>query len=183
MPTLIPSSDEVRIYEIAVMYAADIEQKVENTLLKEIDEHFAEAGSKLIFKDVWSKRGLAYPIGGHMEAKYVIYYIEVDPAKIRNIDHELRLQKGMLRHMIVIPPKKYEARNFEDLYQNWMKSRESVEDIRKKKQEEKVQQNVVASAKRATKRMEEKKKTETKPVELGDLTEKLDALISDDLKI
>jgi len=184
MPTLIPSSDEVRIYEVAIMYPANLDQKSENTLIKEIEEHFTEAEAKEIFKDPWSRRGLAYPIQGHSEAKFVIYYLEMDPNKIRTLDHELRLQKGMLRHLIVIPPKGYEARSFEDAYQQWMASRESVEDVRQKKQDEKVKQTVVAQAKRATKRMEAQKKEEPKSVEMGELTEKLDELISDDdLKI
>jgi len=185
MPTLTPSSDEVRIYEIAVMYAADLDPKSESTLTKELEENFSEAGAKILFRDAWSKRGLAYPIGGHREAKYIITYVELDPGKIRELDREIKLQKNILRHLIVIPPKGYEARNFEELYQAWLKSRVSIEDIRKKKQEEKVKETVVASAKRAVKRMGvAKKKEEPKEVEMEKLSEKLEELISDDdLKI
>lgn len=184
MPTLNPSSDEVRVYELCVMYPADIDQKAENTLLKEVSDLLSEAEAKIVFTDQWSKRGLAYPIKGHTQAKYVIHYFEVDPAKIRTLDHDLRLLKGLLRHLVVIPPKGYEARNFEELYQNWLKSRESVEDVRKREKEEKVKQTVVQSAKRAAKRMETKKKAPAKEIEMGELSSKLDELISDDdLKI
>lgn len=170
------------MYEIAVMIQPDLDQKSENALLAELDEHFAEAGAKLLFKDPWSKRGLAYKIGGFSEAKFVIYYQEIDPAKLRELDRQIRLTKGVLRHLVVLPPDEYEAVSFEAKYQEWLKTRETVADIRQRKREEKLKEAVTAQAKRATKRMETKTKPkeEAKPLEMGKLTEKLDQLISDD---
>ena len=72
MVKLVPSSEDVRIYEFAVMLQPDLNGGAETTLLKEIDGIFAEAQAKLMFKDVWSKRGLAYKIKGFTEAKFVI---------------------------------------------------------------------------------------------------------------
>jgi small subunit ribosomal protein S6 len=185
MPTLIPSSEDVRIYEVAVMLQPDLDQKAEAAVLAEVDAHFAEAGAKLLFKDVWTKRGLAYKIGGFTEAKFVIFYHEMDPSKLRELDKQLRLTKGVLRHLMVIPPKGYEAVSFEDKYQDWLKNRVTVADIKQRKREEKLKAAVTEQAKRVSKRMEAKKpKEEAKPLEMGQLTEKLDKLISDDdLKI
>lgn len=185
MPTLIPTSDDVRIYEIAVMIQPNLDQKPETALLADIDGYFAEANAKLLFKDPWTKRGLAYSIGGFTEAKFVIYYYEMDPSKIRELDGQLRLTKGVLRHMIVIPPKGYEAVSHEAVYQDWLKNRVTAAEVKQRKQEEKVQASVTSQAKRASKRIEAKKpKEEVKPLEIGELTEKLDLLISDDdLKI
>lgn len=183
MPTLNPSSEDVRVYEFAVMYQPDLDQKGETALLKELDEHFAEAGGKLLFKDPWSKRGLAYPIGGFKDAKFVIYYFEMDPSKIRDLDQQLRLTKGVLRHMIVIPPKGYEAVSYEEKYQDWLKNRVTVAEQRQRKKEDRLKQTVTAQAKRASKRME-KPKAEAKPLEMKKLDAELDKLISDsDLKI
>ncbi len=180
MPTLIPSSEDVRVYEVAVMIQPDLDQKAESALLAEIDGHFSEAKAKLLFKDPWTKRGLAYKIGGFSEAKFIIFYLEMDPSVIRELDKQLRLTKGLLRHLVVIPPKGYEAVSFEDKYQDWLKNRVTVADVKERKREEKLKQTVTAQAKRATKRMETKPKEEVKPLEIGELTEKLDKLISDD---
>jgi ribosomal protein S6 len=183
MPTLNASSEDVRVYEFAVMYQPDLDQKAETALLKELDEHFAEAGGKLLFKDPWSKRGLAYKIGGFSDAKFVIYYFEMDPSKIRELDQQLRLTKGVLRHMIVIPPKGYEAVSYEEKYLDWLKNRVTVAEQRQHKKEERLKQTVTAQAKRATKRME-KPKAEAKPLEMKKLDAELDKLISDsDLKL
>lgn len=185
MPTLNPSSEDVRVYETAIMLPPDLDQKAEANLLVEIEDHFKEAEAKLLFKDPWTKRGLAYKIGGFTEAKFVIYYHEMDPSKIRELDAQLRLTKNLLRHMIVIPPKGYEAVSHEEIYQDWLKNRVTASEMKQRKKEEKLKAAVTQQAKRVTKRMESKKpKEEAKPLEMGQLTEKLDQLISDDdLKI
>ncbi len=181
MPTLNPSSEDVRVYEFAVMYQPDLDQKAESNLLKEVEGLFDEAKGKQLFKDAWSKRGLAYKIRGFEEAKFVIYYYEMDPANLRELDKQLRLLKGILRHLVVIPPKGYEAVSYEAKYQDWLKNRETVADVRERKKEEKLKQTVTAQAKRATKRAEAKTKEEVKqPLQLQELDKQLDKLISDD---
>lgn len=179
MPILHASSDDVRVYEIAVMIAPDLDQKAEATLLREIDEHLGDAGAKLLFKDPWSRRGLAYPIKGFNEAKFVMYYCEVDPSKIRELQKQLTLQKGVLRHLVVMPPPRYEAISFEDAYQTWLKTRETMADVRRRKKEEKLQKQVIAGAKRQTKRAESPKKAPARPLKMDDLTHELDKIISD----
>lgn len=186
MVKLMPSSEDVRVYEVAVMYAPDLTQGSENELLKEIEAGFTDAGGKLLFKDPWTKRGLAYKIGGFEEAKYVMYYYEIDPSKMREIDANIRLMKGVLRHLIVIPPKGYEAVSYEERYQHWMTNRETVKEMRSREKEEKLKQNVVDKAKRETRRTAEKAKTagKTPAMDKGKISESLDKLISDeDLKI
>src|SRR5690348_16867143 len=105
MATLVPSSEDTKIYEVAVLYPSDLGDKAEAALLKELDGIFAEAQAKQLFKDKWSKRGLAYPIKGHREGKFIVYYYEIDPSKIRTVDQAIRLEKNVLRHMVLIPPK------------------------------------------------------------------------------
>lgn len=185
MPTLVPSSEDVRVYEFAVMYRCDLDQKAESTLLAEVEALFAEAKGTLLFKDPWSKRGLAYKIEGVSEAKFVIYYYELPPASVRELDHQLRLLKGVLRHLTVIPPKGYEAVSHEAIYQDWLKNRETIADTRARKKEEKVKKTVVDQAKRVSKRMDTKtKEAPKKAMSSQDLDTQLDKLISDsDLKL
>ncbi len=180
MPTLNPSSEDVRVYEIAVMLQPDLDQKAESNLLTEVEDHFTDAKAQTLFKDPWTKRGLAYKIGGFSEAKFVIYYLEIDPAVVRELDKQLRLTKGVLRHLIIIPPKGYEAVSYESRYQDWLKNRVTLAEQKQNKREERVKQAVTDQAKRAAKRIENKPKEVLKPLEIGELTEQLDKLISDD---
>jgi small subunit ribosomal protein S6 len=179
MPALTPSSEDVRVYEIAVMYQPDLDQKAESQLLKELEGLFSEAKGKVLFKDPWTKRGLAYKVGGFREAKFIIYYIELDPAELRELDRMMRLTKGVLRHLVVIPPKGYEAVSFEERYQQWLKTRETVAEVRDRKREEKLKQVVVAQAKRQTKRIEKKEEPKG-PLKVQELEQQLEKLISDD---
>lgn len=180
MPTLIPSSEDVRVYEVAVMIDPTLPGDEESATLKEIDETLSEAGVKMLFKDPWTKRGLAYPVNGHTEAKFLIYYFEIDPLKIREIDGALRLQRGVMRHMVIIPPKGYEAVSHEDRYQQWLKTRETMTEKRAREKEEKVKQSVVAQARRETKKLQQAKPKEKTPaVKIQDLDRQIDKLISD----
>lgn len=181
MVSLIPSSEDVRVYEIAVMYQPDLQQKEEAELLKELEATFADSGAKLLFKDPWTKRGLAYKVKGYQDAKFIVYYYEVDPAKMRDIDGAIRLQRGVLRHLIVIPPRGYEAVSYEEKYQYWLKNRVTVKEQRARDKEEKLKQNVIERAKRETKRSQEKvRSAPRKAVPIGDISDQLDKLISDE---
>ncbi len=187
MTTLIPSSEDVRIYETCIMYAPDLSQKEEAQLQKNIEAHFSEADGKQLFKDAWSRRGLAYKVKGHGEAKFVVYYHELDPAKIRTVESAIRLEKGVLRHLILLPPKGYEAVSFEDRYQEWMKTRETASDMRAREREEKVKERVKAKAKMEARRMEAQKKKRPakkeeseKALDKENLSAELDKLISDE---
>lgn len=186
MVKLSPSSEDVRVYEIAVMHQPDLNASQETKLLAEVEAVFSDAKGKTLFKDPWSRRGLAYKVGGFTEAKFVIYYIEVDPAAIRDIDTALRLQKGVLRHLIIMPPKGYEAVSFEARYQEWLKTRETVKEVRERQKGEKVRQNVVAQARRESERLKAKEKVvkSDTPLEKEKLEKQLSDLISDaDLKL
>src|SRR5438874_124716 len=108
MPTLTPSSEDVRIYECCILYPYPLGQKEEAELLKEIEGLFADAGGKLVMKDAWGRRGLAYPIGGAVEGNYIVYYYELDPLKVKEIDGALRIMKNVDRHLLVKPPKNYQ---------------------------------------------------------------------------
>ncbi|MBI1812863.1 30S ribosomal protein S6 [Candidatus Peregrinibacteria bacterium] len=182
MSTLTPTSEDTRIYELCLLYPASLAQKDEQTLLKEVEEFFTEAGAKQVAKDVWGQRGLAYPIKGTMEGKIIIYYEEMDPGKIREIDQNLKIHKSVLRHLFVKPPKHYQILKYSELYEEWMKTRESVSQVRAREKEEKLKERVVKKAQRQAKVTADRAKTEApKPgIQEDVLTEKLEKLISDE---
>ncbi len=180
MPTLTPSSEDVRIYEFCILYPYPMGQKEEAQLLKEIDGIFAEAGAKQVSKDKWGRRGLAYPIKGSAEGNYMILYMEMDPLKLKEVDLALRINRGVLRHMFVIPPKGYIVTQFSEKYEQWLKDRVSVTDQRSNEREEKVREQVAKKAQRQAKQVATEKKVAGPKMSEGAIAEKLDKLISDD---
>lgn len=175
-----------RLYECAVLYPYSLTQKEEQDIVREIEGLFAEAGAKLVAKDAWGRRGVAYAIKGFKEVNVIIYHYDLDPAKVRELDQQLRIHKGVLRHLFVKPPKGYQILKWSELYEKWMKERESVEQIRARERETKLQEQVARKAQQKAKdAVIERKKT--KPAEAAAaplredlLTEKLEKLISDD---
>lgn len=183
MPTLAPSSEDVRIYEVTILSPPNMHQKEEQQMTKEIEEVFAEAEAKFIEKDAWGKRGLAYRIGGHNEGNFIVYYFEIDPSRLREVDEALRIVPNVLRHLIVKPPKGYQIVKFSEEYEKWLKHRETDAERRKREKEEVLQKKVAEKAKRQAKRVEEQKKDATEPatpIEEEKLTKELEKIISDD---
>ncbi len=182
MPTLVASSEDVRIYECTILYPL-LPQKEEAALLKEIDALFAEAEAVLVAKDAWGRRGLAYSIKGNMEGNIVVYYWEMDPLKLKEVDSQLRIMKNLMRHMFVKPPKNYQIVKFGEGYETWMKERETLDQKKSRVKEEQVKDRLAKRAQFQATKKPVKKAAEEKPVgpvKQEELTEKLDKLISDD---
>lgn len=173
---------EARLYEIAVLFPYPMGQKEEQQAIKEVENIFKEAGAKEVSKDVWGRRGLAYAIKGSTEGNFIIYHIEMSPEKMKEVNTAIRIVPGVLRHLMVKPPKGYQIVKYSAGFDQWMKTRESVEEIRKRERETELQQRVADQAMRKMKRTE-RTKTETPAGEAmskEELGKKLDSLISDD---
>lgn len=180
MADLKASSEDVRIYEFCVLYPFPLNQKEEQEILKSVEELFAEANAKTIMKDVWGRRGLAYPIKGYREGSFVIYYLEMEPAKLKEIDNQLKIMKNVLRHLIVKPPKKYKIVPMSGRYEEWKQETKAEGERKAAEKEEKLKKQVLDKAKRQTKKADEKPKVEKPAAPKGDISKKLDQLISDD---
>ncbi len=173
--------EDARLYEICILYPFPMTQKEESALLKEIDGIFAEANAIPVSKDPWGRRGLAYPIGGYTEGTYVVYYFEMDPSKLAEVDQALKITKGLLRHMIVKPPKNYEIVSYAKRYEEWLEHRHVEEQERENEKAKKLEERVVEKAKRDAKRTEVRaKKPAEKKAPTGNVDTELDKILSTD---
>jgi small subunit ribosomal protein S6 len=174
-------SQDVRTYECIVLYPYPLSQKEEQDLLKEIDSLFSEAEAKELSRDTWGRRGLAYPIGGYTEGVYVVYNIEADPSKIKELDRSLRIAKNVLRHLIIKPQKYYEVIEYSKKYEEWKQESKVAKEVAKKHHEEELKRKVVERVTRKSKTQEAPKKEETpKAVEKKKLSAELEKIISDE---
>lgn len=181
MPVHVSSSEDVRVYECAILYPSPMNQKEENDLLKAIEEIFSDAKATLILKDAWGERGLAYKIGGFDQANVLVSYYEIDPLKIKEIDRQLSILKGVLRHMIIKPPKHYDIAPMAGRLDQWKEQQRIDTETRTREKEEKKLKQVVDKAKRAP--AKPKKVVEEKPMPTETVEQGIDKLISDDLNI
>lgn len=173
---------DVRIYEIAILLPYPMAQKEEQQTIKEVENLFKEAGAREVSKDVWGRRGLAYPIGGHDEGNFIVYHQELDPAKVQEITTALRIVPGVSRHIIVKPPRGYRITRYSEGYEQWLKERESATEKTKREKEEDLEKRIAEKAKRQVKRVERAKTEAPLPeaVSKEEISKKLDELIADD---
>ena len=173
-----------RLYECTILYAFPLSQKEEQGVQREVERIFEDAKAKQISKDVWGRRGLAYPIQGHTEGSFAVYHYEMDPASVTEVDEALRLASGVLRHLLIKPSKHYEIIRYSDRFEAWNKGRKDSEERKVSEEEEELKRKVAEKAKRqvARAKKEQVKTTEeaSAPLEKAKLTEELEKLISDD---
>ena len=180
MPVHVASSEDVRVYETAILYPSPINQKEENELLKAIDEIYSDAKATLILKDAWGSRGLAYKVGGFDEANVLVMYHEIDPSKIKEMDRQLSILKGVLRHLIVKPVKNYDIAPMAGRLDQWKEQVRVEREVRIREKEEKKLKQVVEKTKRAAPK---KKPVAEKAAPTESVAEGVDKLMSDDMNI
>ncbi len=90
----------MRNYEIAVVLHPDLEIDLESTTTK-VEKIITDLGGKIVKKDNWGKRKLAYEIKKQTWGIYVIYEIEIDPSKVRAINDKLNITEEVMRFLIV----------------------------------------------------------------------------------
>ena len=176
------ADDTLRLYECIVLYACDLPQKEEQEVLSEVEQIFTEAGGKLIAKDLWGRRGLAYPIRSHMEGNFVVYHYHVDPIKIKEINHSLLILRRILRHLMVKPPKGYKILPYAGRYAEWMKERETEEVQSAHAREVTFKKQVAERARKQVQRDRHLEQTRApmKAFEGEKLTEELEKILSDE---
>ena len=96
-------------YEIAVLYHPSLEvdlSKGEERVIK----IFTDNGGKVIAKDNWGKRKLAYPIKKNEHAIYVFYSLELPPASVSKVESTLNITDEVIRFLITKPDLKAMAK-------------------------------------------------------------------------
>lgn len=171
------AEEEARLYELALLYPASLLQKEEQELLHSITALLEEAEGKLVERDSWGTRGLAYPIHGHREGKFLILYCSLVPSRLREIDRQLRIMKGVLRHLVLTVRSAGPMVKFSERYDRWLKEEEAKEQTQKAEREEHVRRQFAERARRQVQRSQQKE--ERTEVREEQITEQIQKIITD----
>lgn len=90
----------MRNYEIAVVLHPDLEIDLEATIAK-IEKILSKNNAKIVKKDNWGKRKLAYKINKQDWGIYVFYQVQVEPSLVTKINQSLRITEEVMRYLIV----------------------------------------------------------------------------------
>lgn len=90
----------MRHYEVALVLHPDLETELD-TVLKKVETIITDLGGKIVKKDNWGKRKLAYKIKKQDWGIYVFYEINLEPTQTRELDTKLRITEEVIRYLIV----------------------------------------------------------------------------------
>ena len=173
------TESDIKAYELMFILQPELRESEVKKKLTETEDFITKAGGKVTHTDLWGKEQMAYNIKGHSEGIYVVYNLELPTNVLGELDEHLRLEKDVIRHMVVTLPGDYKYIKYED--------QPEEEKAEKEEKPERAPKKSVAAPRTVTKK--EVKEPET-PKDAGvapdksALDDKLDAIIGgDDLEV
>lgn len=89
-----------KTYELVVLLHPDLEIDVEAPIQK-VEGLVEAADGKVIKRDNWGKKRLAYKIKRQDFAIYVYFEVLLDPTKIRGLEDQILITEEVIRHILV----------------------------------------------------------------------------------
>ncbi len=99
----------MRHYEIVVIFDADLEDGVIESVIGRVTEQIRSKGGSPGRIDRWGKRRFAYEVGHRSEGYYVVVEAGAEPGSLDDVDRMLSLADEVLRHKVIRLPDKVPA--------------------------------------------------------------------------
>ena len=87
-------------YELVVLLHPDLEIDVDTPISK-IEKLISGVGGKITQRDNWGKKRLAYPVSKQQFGIYVYFEVDLEPAKVRDLEASLRITEEVMRYLVV----------------------------------------------------------------------------------
>lgn len=149
-------------YELLYIIPATHAENELQPVIDSVTAVLTKAGAKIARNDMVGKLKLAYPVDRIRHGYYVIVDLDVEPAKVTEIDNALRLHSDVLRHQLMVKDSKVKP----------VFKLTSVEDIERDKTRGNVSRDAAgrqaAAAPKADKKVE---------VNMADLEQKLENIV------
>ena len=96
----------MRPYEVMIILDPTLDDEAVRTEVDRATELIKARGGNPGRVERWGKRRLAYEIRKHREGNYVLVSAQAEPATMSDLDRQLTLADGVLRHKVVHLPDK-----------------------------------------------------------------------------
>jgi len=150
-------------YELLYIVSNKYSEDELKPIVEKINKLISDNEGKVTYEEVWGKKKLAYQIQGFSYGYYQLAEFDATEESVNKINHELRIDRDILRHMIVTKVNMSDA------------EREAVKKKAEKKMIEKVEEKAKEEEKKTVKKEEPKKK-----VDMKELDDKLDKILETD---
>ncbi len=92
-----------KIYEAVVLLSSALSEDSARAVFSDFQKgKIEDLGGKIVNQDFWGRRRLAYPIAKSEFAHYIVTRFEFDGALLADLDEEMRLEKNIIRHLLVV---------------------------------------------------------------------------------
>ena len=91
---------ETRKYELMFVASPDLEDEALDNTLQRVQRYLEAADANIASFKSWGMRRLAYTLRGKRDGRYYVVHFTANPQAISELDHDLRLVDGVLRHLI-----------------------------------------------------------------------------------
>jgi small subunit ribosomal protein S6 len=100
----------LRPYEVLVIVDPRPTDEEIATLLTQLGEQVKSLGAEVVKMENWGKRRLAYDIRKQREGTYAVFEISAEPAMVKELERQLRLNESVLRFLSTRVPIHKKAR-------------------------------------------------------------------------
>jgi len=88
-------------YELTAVYSAKLSEVKQKKQLKELADLIAKQKGRVVSKDDWGKKPLAYLIGKQTDGYYVNWVVQLPLQAPQAVSKELELNEDLLRFLLV----------------------------------------------------------------------------------
>ncbi len=91
---------ETRNYELMFVVSPELDGEALDTVLQRVQRYLGAAEAQVVSFKSWGLRRLAYTLNGQREGRYYLVLFTVSSLAISDLDRNLRLVEGVMRHLI-----------------------------------------------------------------------------------
>lgn len=92
----------MRNYETIIIFKTTATEASIASSTKKLEKVITKKPGKLVKKDEWGNKTLAYPIKKEKQGRYVIWYYNHDPKIVAEVDKALRFEEDILRYSTIV---------------------------------------------------------------------------------
>lgn len=91
---------ETRNYELMLVVSAELDEDALDLVLQRVQRYLESVEAQVVSFKSWGLRRLAYTVKGEREGRYYLVHFSAGSQVIPELDGDLRLVEGVLRHLI-----------------------------------------------------------------------------------
>jgi small subunit ribosomal protein S6 len=179
-------------YELTTIIDSNIPDNEHQEIIDKMKKLISENKGEISSEENLGRKKLSYPIEKSLKGVFICLEFNIEPKTIKTIEKELKLDKNIIRHLIIKKPENVTPINIENPKKEEKiakevkveKTEDSSEIVSPKgdlQKEEKIAKEVKVEKTEILEKTTKKNDREDKRADLNDLDKKLDEILNDEI--